>query len=122
MIVVLMSFAIGDVAIWSMHFVGMSSLQLTYQYGNQVPICYRLDLTLISLVVAVVFCYIGIYVCSKDAAFTIDNLDTVDPYIEQASSLSMSKKNDIFLLALFTEMHKIFLGAMVTAAGVCIMH
>jgi NO-binding membrane sensor protein with MHYT domain len=124
----LMSFTIGGVAIWSMHFVGMSSVSFIDQFGHHIPIRYRIDFTLISLVVAIILCYIGIYVCSKDAAFTIDNVDTVDTFIKQASKLSiseiknMSNKNDILLSALFTGMHKLILGGIITAAGVCIMH
>jgi NO-binding membrane sensor protein with MHYT domain len=124
----LMSFTIGGVTIWGMHFVGMSSVSFIDQYGHHIPIRYRLDLTLISLVVAVILCYIGIYICSKDAAFTIDNVDAVDAFIEQASKLSISEirnisnKNCLLLSALFNEMHKLLLGGLITGAGVCIMH
>jgi NO-binding membrane sensor protein with MHYT domain len=124
----LMSLTIGGVEIWAMHFVGMSSVSFIDQYGDHISIRYRLDFTLISLVVAVFLCYIGIYICSKDAAFTIDNVDTVDAFIEQASKLSiseiknMSNKNRLLLSALFSRMHTLILGGVILGGGVCIMH
>jgi NO-binding membrane sensor protein with MHYT domain len=62
---------LGGVAIWAMHFVGMSSCVLKYPasvFGGNAdtasdvtsPIYYRIDLTIASLIAVVVLCYAGI--------------------------------------------------------------
>jgi hypothetical protein len=51
---------LGGVAIWTMHFVGMSSCVLKYRDVDIVsPIYYRIGLTFASLVAVIVLCFIG---------------------------------------------------------------
>lgn len=124
----LMAISIGGVAIWSMHFVGMSSVSFVDSDGNSVDVRYRKDYTLLSLVAAIIFCYAGIHICSTDAAFKIDRVDTMDEFIRGAALMSipeiknMHSASYIMISALFKGIHRLVIGGFVTAAGVCIMH
>lgn len=128
MIMLFMAISIGGVAIWCMHFVGMSTMSFEDDFGNPLELWYRADLTMASLIVVITLCYTGINICSLDTAFTFDRLDRIDAFIENASKLSISEikkmrsAHHILLLALFQGIHKIVFGASIMAIGVCIMH
>ena len=129
MLLVLMACSIGGVAIWSMHFVGMAAVSFQDGDGNDLPLRYRYDLTLVSLAVVIVLAYVGIYICSRDDVYMIDKIDTIDAFIEDAKKMSISeirtlKINPLMItfLALTKNVHVLLAGGIVTAAGVCIMH
>jgi NO-binding membrane sensor protein with MHYT domain len=128
LLMLMMAISIGGVAIWSMHFVGMSTISFKDPDGQYLKVRYRKDLTLISLVVAILFCFAGIFICSKDAAFKIERMDTMEEFIKEASLMSiteikrMRSANFIMFLALFKSIHLLSLGGFVTAIGVCVMH
>ena len=123
-----MAISVGGVAVWTMHFVGMSAVSFVDPDGVAMTVHYRVDLTMTSLVIVIILCYIGIYMCSHDAAFVMDNVDTVDAFIAQASKMSISEmrkmrsKNRILFMALFQDLWKVILGALIMALGVCLMH
>ena len=128
LLMLMMAISIGGVAIWSMHFVGMSTLSFVNPDGQAITVRYRKDLTLVSLIVAIFFCFSGILICSKDAAFKIERMDTMEEFIKEASLMSiteikrMRSANFIMFLALFKSIHILALGGFVTATGVCVMH
>ena len=129
MLLVLMACCIGGVAVWSMHFVGMAAVSFQDGDGNDLPLRYRYDLTLVSLAVMIVLAYVGIYICSRDDVYMIDKIDTIDAFIEDAKKMSISeirtlKINPLMItfLALTKNVHVLLAGGIVTAAGVCIMH
>lgn len=128
LLMLMMAISIGGVAIWSMHFVGMSTISFKDSDGLDVKVRYRKDLTVISLVVAITFCLAGIFICSKDAAFKIERVDTMEEFIKEASLMSiteikrMRSANYIMFLALFKSIHLLALGGFITAIGVCLMH
>ena len=121
----LMASSFGGVAIWCMHFVGMATMSFK---DHDLEIRYRLDLTLISLIVAISFSYAGIQVCSKDAAFLITRIDTIDEFIKKAAKMTitemkkMKSANYIMVIALFQSTHRILIGGIIVASGVCTMH
>ena len=129
MLLVLMACSIGGVAIWSMHFVGMAAVSFQDGDGNDLPLRYRYDLTLVSLVVVIVMAYIGILICSRDDVFLIDKIDTIDAFIEDTKKMSISEIRTlkinpmkITFLALTKNVMTLIYGGVITAAGVCIMH
>ena len=127
-LMLLMAISIGGVAIWSMHFVGMSSIAFEDSNGNHVPVRYRKDLTALSLIVVTILCYAGIYVCSKDSAFVIEKVDTMEEFVRNAGQMSIAEMKSmhsatyIMLLALFKDIHRLVIGGFITAIGVCVMH
>lgn len=127
-LMLLMAISIGGVAIWSMHFVGMSSIAFMDSEGNPVSVRYRKDLTTISLVVVIIFCHAGIFICSRDIAFTIEKVDTIEEFVKGAALMSITEIKSmhsatyIMFLALFKDVHRLLLGGFVTALGVCVMH
>jgi NO-binding membrane sensor protein with MHYT domain len=62
----LMAIAVGGISMWSMHFVAMSSEDWYTPSGKRIYIRYRIDYTIVSLIVPIILCYCGIYICSKD--------------------------------------------------------
>jgi NO-binding membrane sensor protein with MHYT domain len=106
-----------------MHFVGMSVVS----FDNR-RVSYRVDLTITSLVVVIVMCYGGIYICAQDRAFTIEKVDTIDAFIRGASEMSieemkkMRSSKYILIMALFYKAERLIIGGMFTGCGVCVMH
>lgn len=49
--------------------------------GEIIEISYRIDYTIASLVVVIVLVYIGIQICSKDIAFRMDRIDTIEEFV-----------------------------------------
>jgi hypothetical protein len=111
-----------------MHFVGMSALTITDPDGEVLTIRYRLDLTMVSLIVVIVLCYVGIFLSSRDGVYTSDNEDRVDEFIRDAANMTISElkamrhKNYVLFITLFKKMEGILAGGTITAAGVCVMH
>ena len=128
MLLLFMAVANGGAANWCTHFVGMSAVSFIDMDGNPIPFYYRLDTTMISLIISILFYFIGMNVCSKDGAFVMDKMDTVNAFIEGATRMTiaeirkMRSKRDILLLSLFHRMQRLVIGAMITAMGVCSMH
>ena len=130
-LMILMAISIGGIAIWSMHFVGMTTVGFDHSSstGQQVMLSYRKDYTYTSLVVVIIMCYIGIYISSRDNFFTNDKHDVLDAHVHEIRKLSISeiqqmKTSSCRVLgrALFRNMTDILLGGIVTGAGVCVMH
>ena len=95
-ILVLMACSIGGVAVWAMHFVGMSAVSFTDPDGNPMVLRYRYDYTIISLIVILVLCFAGIYLCAIDPAYIIDKNDTIDTFIADAGKWSLHHQNALF--------------------------
>jgi NO-binding membrane sensor protein with MHYT domain len=89
---------------------------------------YRYDYTLISLVVVIFLCYVGLLIGSHDRAFTKDKSDAVDKFIKDARALSIAEirkiKNvrTVLLSNLLNGVEKLILAGVIAASGVCVMH
>mmetsp|Transcript_26900 Transcript_26900/g.25762 ORF Transcript_26900/g.25762 Transcript_26900/m.25762 type:complete len:466 (+) Transcript_26900:210-1607(+) len=127
-IMILMAVSIGGVAIFSMHFIGMAAVKMEDPNGNRVDIRYRIDLTIVSLVVVIFLSYCGIYICSKDHAFTMDRIDTLDQFVRATSVMSISElklmksSSYVLMTALFQSLHRLIIGGIITALGACACH
>jgi NO-binding membrane sensor protein with MHYT domain len=128
-VILLMACSIGGVAIWAMHFVGMSAVSFSDPDGNPIDLRYRYDFTLISLVAVVIMCFSGIYVCANDEAYTIDKHDTVEAFVVNTERLSIREirkqkvtATQVMIKALTKNIITIILGGVITGAGVCVMH
>jgi NO-binding membrane sensor protein with MHYT domain len=111
-----------------MHFVGMSAMSVFDPFGREVHITYRLDLTLVSLAVVIIVCYLGVWISSRDGVYVSDNEDHIENFIKDAANMSiqelraMRHKNYVLFITLFKNMKGIVLGGVITATGVCVMH
>lgn len=125
---VLMAISIGGVSMWVMHFVAMYSVNWKSPEGIELEIRYRKDYTLISLIVPTICCYLGIFFCSKDKAFIEEKKDVLGEFVKRAEKMSIKEIRKIksskyvLYIALFRSLHRIILGGILTAVGVCIMH
>lgn len=125
----LMACSLGGVSIWTMHFVAMSSISMYSPVdGSLLPVRYRIDYTLISLVCVVLLSWLGLHVGSLDKAFTKDKADAVDKFIKDARSLSIAEirkiKNvrTVLLSNMLHGLHRLISAGVIAAAGVCVMH
>jgi NO-binding membrane sensor protein with MHYT domain len=113
---------------WSMHFVAMDSVNWYTPNGTKMKIRYRIDYTIVSLFIPIFLAYIGIYICSKDKAFTEERSDVLGEFVKNAEQMSiqelkaMKSANYVLSIALFRSLHRIIIGGVVTALGVSIMH
>jgi len=128
MLLVLMAISLGGIAIWTMHFVAMSSVKMYQSNGDEIIVRYRQDYTLISLFVVILFCYIGLRIGSYDSAFKDDKHDAIQKFMHDARTLTIDeirriKNVKIFILSrLFQNISVLLCSGMITATGVCIMH
>ena len=127
-LILLMAFAIGGVAIWCMHFVGMSALTLTDPHGQIVTMKLKISYTIISLVAVVLLSYVGLVLSSRDKIFVSDKKDTIDRFIKDAKKMSIEEirkikhKNSLIISTLFRGLGRLVGGGVITASGVCVMH
>jgi NO-binding membrane sensor protein with MHYT domain len=123
-----MAITVGGVCMWAMHFVAMSGETYYAPNGDKIDIRYRIDYTIVSLIIPVILCYCGIYVCSKDRAFTEEKSDVLGEFVKNAEHMSiqelkaMKSANYVLAVALFRSLDRIILGGFMTAIGVCVMH
>ena len=123
-----MTMSIGGVAIWCMHFVGMSAVTLYSPAGEQLQVGFRLDLTLVSLVVVLALTYLGLYIGTRDKSFMMDKSDIIDGFVAKVETMSIAeirhmKHANVFLgSALFSNLLPFAVGGVFIATGVCVMH
>ena len=128
-LMMMMSISIGGVAIWANHFVGMAAVGFIDPFENSIQLQYRYDKTMLSLIVVIALCYLGICVSSCDNFFTIDKREVIKSYVDGVRELNITeiKKLHTSLIyvvfkALTINITRILLGGVVTGAGICIMH
>jgi NO-binding membrane sensor protein with MHYT domain len=129
-----MACTLGGVAIWSMHFVGMSSMRLETPDGVEVVIEFALFPTLISLVTVVMFAGAGLYVSSLDDLFGKSKEEIVLISVnqckaEQRKAMTQRQEkikeftNMEFMVIISTyNPNKLLLGGAMAGAGAVVMH
>jgi NO-binding membrane sensor protein with MHYT domain len=116
---------IGGVAIWCMHFVGMGSMQLKTPDGQNIKMFIDPFVTIMSLICAVLFSYIGLQFAAKDRHYTKDRQEIFKMLISNADNLTMRQAKSqlaLWKMALFKGFDNILIGGVITALGVCVMH
>ena len=127
-LIILMAIALGGVAIWCMHFIGMSALTLTDPHGFPIIMKLKISHTAISLVSVVLLSYLGFVVSSRDKMFVSDKKDAIDRFIKDARKMSIEEirkikhKNSLIVSTLFKGLGRLVVGGTIAASGVCVMH
>ena len=124
-VLALMSISVGGVAIWSMHFVGMGALTLKTPDGEVVKLYCDPFVTVMSLICAIVFVYIGIYFSAKGREYSKDRTRIFQMVLKDAQKMTMNQARSVFTVwrvALLKGIDNIIIGGLITAAGVCVMH
>jgi NO-binding membrane sensor protein with MHYT domain len=129
LLLLLMAVSVGGVAIWAMHFVAMAGVQF-YREDNHERVFarYRIDLTIASLVIVIFVSYAGLYICSTDKAFTQDQAEVIDSYVEEVRMKTIQEikaidsKRKLLAKSLFKNLKFFALGGVCIAGGVCVMH
>jgi len=125
----MMALSLGLIAIWSMHFVGMFSMSLVGpDTANEVPVRYDLVETVFSLLIALVFSYLGFYSSHLDIFFGLSRKEILEMFIqEKLKTMSMKQVRaigalNILLYASLTSLKHIMMGGMSMGTGVVVMH
>jgi diguanylate cyclase len=121
---VMMAFSIGGGAVWCMHFIGMSAVRLSVN-GDVIPMHYDVGVTILSLICAIVFVYIGLYVATLDRMYTKSEQEIVAILSECASTQNIAAlQNPYFLwkLAILHGTQRIWQGGVISGGGICTMH
>ena len=111
-----------------MHFVGMSAVYLYDADGNQIPVYFRVDLTIVSLIAVMICTLLGLWLGTRDKAFVQDQRDVVDSFIASMKTKSLNDirniqhKHVLLGKTLFKNMLPLIGGGVLIASGVCIMH
>jgi NO-binding membrane sensor protein with MHYT domain len=119
---------LGGVAIWCMHFVGMSSVVLRNENGDIVQLEYEISLTIVSLIAVLVLAYTGFLISSSNKIFTTDRIEVIESFIKESRNLSISQirklpsKYQVLFGMLFEGLPHLTAGGIITGIGVCVMH
>eukprot|EP01080_Neovahlkampfia_damariscottae_P005262 gene5262-8880_t len=131
----LSSCVLGGVAIWSMHFIGMSSV--TVHYGTKpLKMSYEALITIFSFLASVVSCFIGLFVADIHHFSTSIKellLSFRDEKYEEASDLLECQEHSkiyLWFQKLFVShndpdkphLFQVLIGGTFTASGVSVMH
>ena len=96
--------------------------------GNEMKLYYRVDYTIVSLIVVLILAYAGLALGSTDSAFKDDKNDAIMKFMNDARNMSIEeirriKNVRIFIMStLFRSLHRLILSGVITATGVCVMH
>jgi NO-binding membrane sensor protein with MHYT domain len=128
--IALMAVSLGGVSIWSMHFVGMTALCLKNDESDEaLQINYRIDFTMASVVVVILFSFGGLRIALFDKIFTSDKTDAVYKYLDETKKMSSEEMGTrkrrlmTFLInSLFQRMEYLIAGGVVTGSGIVVMH
>lgn len=130
LLLALASVALGGCGIWSMHFRGMNALELILDDDSIVSIDFDPGLTALSFVAAIAGVFVGLQIACKDPFFLEIEQERRSAVLKnRMAGAKMSELVDrshalrkIKLIALFSRLHRILLGAAFAAAGVLVMH
>jgi hypothetical protein len=69
----------------------MSAVDFYTPDGFKIDVKYRIDYTLVSLIVVIILSYVGIQTCATDAAFIMDRISTIDEFVRKANDMSIQE-------------------------------
>lgn len=119
---IFMSMAIGGGAIWSMHFTGMTALILETDSGSHIPLDFNIGTTILSLLVAIAFVYVGLLISTLDRVYTKSKDQIFEMILSDLSRQSRQDVPALYRLALLKGLDYLLIGGVVTGGGVCVMH
>lgn len=119
---IFMSIALGGGAIWSMHFTGMAALTLETDTGESITLRYNLGTTILSLLIAMGFVYVGLLISTLDRVYTKDRDQIFEMILADLTSLARQDKPTLYRLALLKGIDYLSIGGVITGGGVCVMH
>lgn len=127
MLQILTAVCLGGIGKWSMHVIGMASLELHDANGDVIHVQYNLGVSVMSLIVVLVTSTISIMIATKDVMFAKTKEEIVDMFVESAANMSMAEAKNItakqiIILITTRSLGHLLLGGMVAGSGVAVMH
>jgi NO-binding membrane sensor protein with MHYT domain len=83
--------AIGGVTMFAVQLIAMRAITVIDLSGNKVELRYRIDLLLVSLVVVMIFCALGILLATKDEIFSINKVEDLEVYIRDSNNQTIGE-------------------------------
>ena len=123
----IMSICLGGVGIWCMHFVGMSAMIMYDSTGEKIEARYHIGYTILSLILVLLFSFLGFYISSYDDIFMKSKKEILDCIVQDASAYTISKAKNItpiqmiWIIGTHTPKY-LFYGGLCTGSGVVVMH
>jgi NO-binding membrane sensor protein with MHYT domain len=122
-----MACAVGGIGIWSMHMVGMASMMLMYEDGTEIPMTFKVDVTILSLFAVIICCFVGMKIASQDKMFAKRKSEIAEEFIQDAKFMTMSQirgidPKQIFIIMTTQSLGRLLLGGLIASVGICIMH
>lgn len=123
----IMSICLGGVGIWCMHFVGMSAMIMYDSTGEKIEARYHIGYTILSLILVLLFSFLGFYISSFDDIFMKSKKEILECIVQDASAYTISKAKNItpiqmiWIIGTHTPKY-LFYGGLCTGSGVVVMH
>jgi hypothetical protein len=118
--------AIGGVAMFAVQLIAMGAIDLIDSNGTKVNIRYRLDLLLVSVVVEILFCELGIFLATKDEVFTINKVEALEVYIRDSNNMTIGEmrktknRNSVVFRTLFKGIATLLRGSIGYSAALIV--
>jgi hypothetical protein len=118
--------AIGGVAMFAVQLIAMGAIDLIDSNGTKVNIRYRLDLLLVSVVVVILFCELGIFLATKDEVFSINKVEALEVYIRDSNNMTIGEmrktknRNSVVFRTLFKGIAVLLRGSIGYSAALIV--
>lgn len=121
-VVCLSACTLAGSAIWSLNFVALSGLSLETPDNTVVNITLSLPLSISSLVVASVFTFVGLWVCSLDSFYALETSEVIELFLKSPGAFQKSRDKQYMLRAmLLYGVGPIMAGGVFAALGIIAM-
>ena len=94
-LIAMMAVSLGGVAIWSMHFIGMSAINWYILDYPPIELRYNNWKTSVSMIAVVILEFLGLYISSFDPMFGKSKKEIIDLYVQHASKMSIAEVQKI---------------------------
>ena len=119
----LLSFALGGVAIFSLNVVALSGVSVTVTDGTVLPMEFQMFPLMMALITSILTAlFVGLSIASRDKMFAKTKQEIVELYVEDAKKMSLkaikniSATKMIFIIAT-RSLHYLIAGGIVTGTG-----
>lgn len=120
--------AVGGVAIWAMHFIGMSSMSIKHPTTHEnLDIYFDIGISIASLLAVTVMVTVGVVVSSYDPLFMKSKAEIIEMFVENAKKLSMKEiktmsAKTVLLIICTKNLSTLVIGGVIAGSGVSVMH
>jgi NO-binding membrane sensor protein with MHYT domain len=124
---ILMGVALGGVAMWCTHFIGLAAMRMYDANGELIAFYYDIKIVIFFLFLTMVLTALGMMIVSYDRLFAKTKKQILDMFVEDLKHLSItdSKKSQdstIFRLILTKDVRFLVAGGILIGGAFCMLH